>query len=547
MRPGAGGTAPLRLSLRHALLAAVALAAALVSLISYETGALSGLERKTIDARFGIRGASAPGAAVAIVALDQNSLKTINERPPIPRSFYAHLLDRLRAERPALIALDVQFIGATDHRDDEALMAAVARDGPVLLATHDSPRSGPLPVPAGVSGVPGAIPASAAVETDSDGVLRRMIYAPVKLKTLAVRAAELLRGHAIDPREMPNNHAWIDFRGPPGTFRPYSLADVLNGRYPKGAFTGKAVLVGVTDPAEKDVFVTAASSTPMAGVEVQANALTTILNGFPLQSASGAVTIMLLLLFAALPALLSVRLPALYVLASALGLLLAFLIACQLAFDAGSIVPIPDPVLALALGTAGAITADSFVQRRQLRKLQEFFELLPSPVSDFFISYRRGPDAFVANALRKELADKFGPKSVFLDTDEIDAGQEFPARIENAIAACRAMLVVIGPGWLTLSRADGSRRLQEPDDWVRREIETGLGRHDIAIVPVLYGGATMPAPEELPETVRELAVRNAVVLTGSNLQGEIDALVKSMEQGRLSDFLQQSDAITASA
>ena len=436
--------------------------------------------------------------------------------------------------------MDVQFTGATDPRDDRALVTAVARDGPVLLATHDSESSGPLPVPAGVADARGAIPASAAIDTDPDGVLRRMLYAPVRLKTLAVRAAELLQGRAINPDAMPDNHAWIDFRGPPGTFHTHPFADVLRGRFPKGTFTGKAVLVGVSDPAEKDVYITAASSVPMAGVEVQANALTTILDGFPLQAAGDGVAIILLLAFAALPALLSVRLPALYVLGGAVGLLIAFLIGCQLAFNAGTIVPMPDPILALGLGTAGAIAADSFVQRRQLRNLQEFFELLPSSVSDFFISYRRGPDAFVANILRRGLADKFGPKSMFLDTDGIDAGQEFPTRIEQAIAACRAMLVVIGPGWLTLTREDGSRRLDEPGDWVRQEIEAGLARPQIAIVPVLYGGATMPPAEQLPETIRDLALRNAVVLTGGDQQAEIDALVKSMEKGRLSDFLERS-------
>lgn len=536
-----------RLSPRNALLVAVAASAALLSVIVYAVGALDGLERQTIDARFAIRGKKPPGSKVAIVAVDQTSLRSIDERLPIRRALYAQLLDRLKADRPALIAVDVQFFGKTNPHDDNALLAAVARDGPVLLATHDSPASGPLPVPAGVVGARGAILATAAIDSDPDGVVRRMIYSPVSLKTLAVRAAEILQHHAVDPSQMPGNHAWIDFRGPPGTFHPYSFVDVMKGRYPTGTFTGKAVLVGITDPAENDVFVTAASPTPMAGVEVQANALTTILNGFPLQSAGTALTVIVLLLFAALPALLSVRFAALYVLAGAVVLLVAFLIVCQLAFNAGTVVPIPDPILALALGTAGAIAADSFVQRRQLRNLQEFFELLPSPVSDFFISYRRGPDSFVANTLRQGLADKFGPRSVFLDTDEIAAGQQFPIRIESAIGACRAMLVVIGPGWLNVSSGEGLRRLDQPDDWVRREIELGLARRDIAIVPVLYGGATMPGPEQLPETIRELALHNNVVLTGSDHQAEIDALVKSMENGRLSDFLQTSHAITASA
>src|SRR5438067_857623 len=125
-----------RLSLRHGLLATVALLAAVAAVVSYATGALSALERDTVDTRFSMRGHQSPGHGIVIVALDTRTLNALNRRPPIPRSYYARLLDRLRADGARAIDMDVQFIGQTDPRDDNALLAAVARDGPVVPSTH---------------------------------------------------------------------------------------------------------------------------------------------------------------------------------------------------------------------------------------------------------------------------------------------------------------------------------------------------------------------------------------------------------------------------
>lgn len=180
-----------RLGLRQGLVLAAAVAAAGLAVTSYETGTLSTLEGQSVNARFAIRGPEPPPRNIAIVAVDEKTLKAINVRPPIPRIYYARALDKLRSAHPALLAIDVQFIGRTDPRDDMALRAALARDGPVVLATHEA-AGGPLAVPAGVRHPAGVVLASASVEPDNDGILRRMIYAPVALPTLAVRAAELL-------------------------------------------------------------------------------------------------------------------------------------------------------------------------------------------------------------------------------------------------------------------------------------------------------------------------------------------------------------------
>ena len=131
--------------------------------------------------------------------------------------YYAQVLDRVRAGSPRVIGVDAQFIGRSDPADDNALLAAIARDGPVLLVTHDGPQ-GPIPVPADVPDAPGAVVASAAIDTDPDGVLRKMMYAPMRQETFAVRAAEMIRNQPVNPAGFPGNYAWIDFRGPPGTF-----------------------------------------------------------------------------------------------------------------------------------------------------------------------------------------------------------------------------------------------------------------------------------------------------------------------------------------
>jgi CHASE2 domain-containing sensor protein len=522
---------------------AVALVAGLLALIAYESGALNAPERTTVDARFGIRGPQSPDGRIVIVALDRESLRELDEQLPISRARYAELLDRLRAADPRLIAVDSQFTGKAkrDPGSDRALLASVKRNGPVLLGTHDDPDKGPLPVPAGREDAPGALEASVAVPNDPDNVVRRMLFAPVALKTFAVRAAELYTGRPVDEADFPGNHAWIAFRGPPGTFETVSFYDVLKGRVPAATFAGKAVLVGVTDPSLKDVFVTSASDVPMAGVEVQANALSTILDGFPLQPVSGGLTVLLLFALAALPAVVNARFSVLAMLLTSLCVFALLLAGAQLGFDSGWIVPVLAPTLALVLSAIGCVAADAFFERRGRSALQAALGRLMPPPSPraFFISYRRHESAWAARMLRDELVERFGSNSAFMDTASLYAGQEWPRRIQDALRGCSVMLALISESWMARDGAGGARRIDDPRDWVRREIETVLRRPDAIVVPVLLDGAAMPTSEELPESLRALAYRQAARLTVNNLAADIDALIESIEEGRIHDHVAQ--------
>ena len=92
------------------------------------------------------------------------------------------------------------------------------------------------------------------------------------------------------------------------------------------------------------------------------------------------------------------------------------------------------------------------------------------------------------------------------------------------------MLVLIGPYWL--QPVDGARRIDDPNDWVRREVEAGLQRREAMVIPVLLDGALAPDAAELPESIKGLAALNAVAITGDDLAADIDKMVKSIERAR---------------
>jgi len=147
---------------------------------------------------------------------------------------------------------------------------------------------------------------------------------------------------------------------------------------------------------------------------------------------------------------------------------------------------------------------------------------------NLFLSYRREDSAGHAGRLADHLLDRFGQGSVFMDVESIEAGADFTAAIELAISGSEAVLVVIGPGWLEARTASGVRRLHDADDYVRCEIETALSA-EVRVVPVLVGGAPMPAESELPPSIAPLASRNAIELQDRRWREDVDALADALE------------------
>jgi hypothetical protein len=140
-----------------------------------------------------------------------------------------------------------------------------------------------------------------------------------------------------------------------------------------------------------------------------------------------------------------------------------------------------------------------------------------------FISYRRDDQAGFAGRLADALEAAVGADKVFRDIEDIHPGDDFVAVIEKNLAEVDVMLVLIGPAWLNASR-NGGRRLDEPDDFVRMEIEAGL-KTGKTVLPVLVGGATMPAEKDLPPAIAALARRQAMVLSDAGWSADVARLI----------------------
>ncbi|MFW5772082.1 MAG: toll/interleukin-1 receptor domain-containing protein, partial [Phototrophicaceae bacterium] len=147
-----------------------------------------------------------------------------------------------------------------------------------------------------------------------------------------------------------------------------------------------------------------------------------------------------------------------------------------------------------------------------------------------FISYRRNDSRAITGRIYDRLEIAFGMDNVFKDVDDIPPGADFRQVLREAIYECDVMLVIIGSDWASITGPQG-RRLDDPDDFVRVEVETGLNRADMVVVPVLVDGAPMPVSDDLPESLRPLVYRNAVVVRHDpDFRRDMDRLIEQLNR-----------------
>jgi hypothetical protein len=144
-------------------------------------------------------------------------------------------------------------------------------------------------------------------------------------------------------------------------------------------------------------------------------------------------------------------------------------------------------------------------------------------VANIFISYRREDAAGHAGRLCDRLTARFGNARVFMDLQDIAPGQNFARSIDDTMAACKCVVVVIGPRWLESLH----KRPQGAEDFVQHEIGAAL-RRDITIIPVLVGGARMPTAEQLPPALAALSYRNAVEVRDERFDDDVARLADAI-------------------
>ena len=150
-------------------------------------------------------------------------------------------------------------------------------------------------------------------------------------------------------------------------------------------------------------------------------------------------------------------------------------------------------------------------------------------MSQIFISYRRAYSSGYVLTLYEHLATTFGDKNIFRDIDNIGPGENFPMALENALLSCQAAIIVIGKHWLTVTDTKGQPRLNNPNDYVRLEVASSLKR-DIIVIPVLVGGASMPAEGNLPDDLKPLVRLNALEVNDRSYKYDIEHILSELDE-----------------
>jgi TIR domain len=145
-----------------------------------------------------------------------------------------------------------------------------------------------------------------------------------------------------------------------------------------------------------------------------------------------------------------------------------------------------------------------------------------------FISYRRDDSAGYAGRVRDRLERELGRNLLFMDVDGIPLGTNFSKVLHEEVAKCGVLLAMIGPNWPDARDEHGNRRLDDPNDFVRIEIAAALQRN-IPVIPILLEGARIPKADQLPEDLKELALRNGMEIRHASFQDDVNRLIRGLK------------------
>jgi HD-GYP domain-containing protein (c-di-GMP phosphodiesterase class II) len=270
------------------------------------------------------------------------------------------------------VVYDVQFTEPSRPDDDWALYRAVQRFPGTILAATETDDNGRTRVLGGEKNLAKAHATAAAanVPTLSGGYIARVPADWQGLPTIAVAAARSV-GHPVNPAAFGRDGALIAFRGPPGTIPTVSFVDLLRGDVDPAVVRDRIVIVGATAPTLQDIHPTPTSGDGlMAGAEVQANAIWTVLHDVPLRSPPPGIIVALILLAALSAAMVRLGESAAVVALAGSLVTAIFLVGVQLAFDAGIVVPVVGTLGALLTSAAAAILANHLLMTRELHATQ---------------------------------------------------------------------------------------------------------------------------------------------------------------------------------
>ncbi len=170
------------------------------------------------------------------------------------------------------------------------------------------------------------------------------------------------------------------------------------------------------------------------------------------------------------------------------------------------------------------------VRQSGYEAVDSIFSDNPDKSSAVFISYRREDTEADAGRIYDHLANEFGEDNIYMDVDDIPPSSDFDVELDNALERCKALIAVIGPDWLNITTKNSDkRRLDDPDDPVRKEISRALQR-GINVFPVLFKNTPMPSMNDLPDEIKTLTKKQALWIEHNTFGRDIHTLILGLKE-----------------
>jgi adenylate cyclase len=399
---------------------------------------------------------------VVVVSIDDESLAKYGRWAEWPRSLHAQAIENLSRAKAQVIGMDILFCDIS--AEDPVLAQAIQEAGNVVfpvvgsqpLPLEDSRQvyeSFLLPNPALRQG---AALGHANLASDGDGVVRRLplvtsdtagntywSFSTVVLCTLfaqPIPPSDAVGNDKLDilGRQIPvdsSGNMRINFSGEPGAYQVLSYSSVVEGDFDPAVVEHKVVLVGMTATAEPDFWITPISPQKMAGVEIHANAIDTILRQRFLTEENWGRNLLICLILAALAALALPRLRLRWGAVLMAGLLVGYLTWAFYAFDHGYLANILYPVMILPLAYFTSLVCRILDEQRDRRRMENVFGRYVSPQVAQEIMRLDDKGALLLGGQRRELTVLFCDARGYTALSEREKPEEVIALINQYFSA----------------------------------------------------------------------------------------------------------------
>lgn len=145
-----------------------------------------------------------------------------------------------------------------------------------------------------------------------------------------------------------------------------------------------------------------------------------------------------------------------------------------------------------------------------------------------FVSYRRDDTADFVDQFVDSLEACLPGYEIFRDIGGIKVAEDWVDKLRDQIDRSGMVLLLIGAKWMQAGR-DGRRRIDDPRDILRREIEWAHER-GVTVTPVLVGSAPMPKEAELPASIRFVHRQQAQRIRDESFDVDVDALAARLRE-----------------